>query len=140
MVGSSIQSVTVAEHDILTPMIHLKTMPVSPKTGHPLYSAGAVRDVFELVAMRANGATMREIRAVTKGAVALYPITKHSRSDGKRGWCWKLYINGARQPIDPDEGFPQETIDGLRDDVRIWIGDFKPAQRHNDSKGWTAMP
>jgi hypothetical protein len=115
-------------------------MPISPKTGQPLYSPGAIRDVFELVAMCPGGATMRQIRAVAKGDVALYPITLHCRSDGKRGWCWKLYIDGALQPVDPTDGFPKETIDGLRDDVQVWIGDFKYAKRHNDSKGWTAMP
>jgi hypothetical protein len=118
----------------------LKTMPVSPKTGQPLYSPRAIKDVFKLVAMRANGATMKEIRAVAKGAVALYPITKHCRSDGKRGWCWKLYIDGARQPVFPDDGFPRETIDGLRDDVRVRLDNFIQAKRHNDSHGWTSMP
>ena len=132
--------VAITGRDILTPMAHLKAMPVSPKTGQPLYSAGAIRDVFELVAMRAGGATMSQIRAVAKSDVALYPITKHCRSDGKRGWCWKLCINGAVQPVDDTEGFPKETIDGLRGDVRVWLEDFNHAKRHNDSLGWTKMP
>ncbi len=126
--------------DKIVRMAHLKTMLVSPKTGRPLYSQGAIRDVFELVAMRPGGATMSQIRGVAKSAVALYPITKHCRPDGKRGWCWKLYINGAMQPVDQTEGFPKETIDGLRDDVRVWIEDFNHAKRHNDSQGWTKMP
>jgi hypothetical protein len=121
-------------------MSYLKTMPVSPKTGQSLYSSGAVKDVFELVAMRTDGATMKEIRAIAKRGVALYPITKHCRADGKRGWCWDLYIDGALQPVDTDEGFPQETIDGLRNDVRVKLDGFRPAKRHNDSQGWTAMP
>ncbi len=71
-------------NDGIAQMAHLKTMPVSPKTGQPLYSPGAIRDVFELVAMRPGGATMSQIRAVAKSKVALYPITKHCRRDGKR--------------------------------------------------------
>jgi hypothetical protein len=96
------------------PMSHLTAMPLSPKTGQPLYSKGAIRDVFELVAMRPNGATVREIRAVANSEVALYPLTRHCRPEGKRGWCWKLYINGAVQPVDPQEGSPKETIEGLK--------------------------
>jgi hypothetical protein len=121
-------------------MSHLTSMPKSVKTGQPIYSAGAIRDVFELAAMRPNGATMQEIRAVAVSEVALYPLTLHCRGDGKRGWCWKLYINGAVQPVDLTEGFPRETIDGLRGDVRIRLGNFTKAKRHNDSRGWTAMP
>jgi hypothetical protein len=115
----------------------LTVMPVSPSTGQPLYSPGAVRDVFTLAAMRDGGATAKEIRAAANSSVALYPVTKHCREDGKRGWCWRIYIDGQLKTVDANHGFSRAAFDLLPDSACIQLLDFKLAKRHNDSRGWS---
>lgn len=112
-------------------------MLVSPKTGQPLHAHGAILDVFELAAMRDGGATVREIRAAANSSVALYPLTKHCRENGKRGWCWKLYIDGKAQTAHSELGFSRSAFDLLPGSARIQLSGFKKADRHNHSYGWT---
>lgn len=118
---------------------HLSTMPVSPKTGQPLYSRGEIRDVFEIVAMRAGGATVGEIRPLAKKSVALESVTKHCRDDGKRGWRWNLYIDGVQQPVDSQTGFSLTAFNSLPSSARIQLSNFRHAKIHVDSKGRTSM-
>lgn len=120
-------------------------MPVGLKN-RPVYSDGVNRDLF-LACARPSGATIGELKRIAHHAdVALAyryePILKHSRTDGKRGVRWHVFMDIDGETKLMNRAGANSTFSTLSDGVRVFIRKPRPVSSDGvyiDSNGKTPM-
>ncbi len=120
-IGSYKQSAVVLNGS----MANTTLIPNSPVDGKPIYRAGSsVADVF-LACSAPNGATVAQLKRLFNTDVAMYPITRHADTRGRRGMRWTLTVNGKPATV---------NIGSMSDTDRVRITNVRKSDSFVNSK------